>query len=202
MYLPVFLVLLVCLCVFLCQGVHRQTNRHSRESSEIVPARTHAHTQVEITCTPLSCGNDECDADSLSLLIHTYIHRGTSMHVCLLSFLSILTAGCHSLSLLLQSYIPTCILFSVGVRMYIFGFVFALFFWVYLTAGCLFLCFSSIQVSCFWKQPVVGPATGHVCRAFIAWVCVCVSRGWVLRYCGWVKVLISYHSLTCIGLCF
>ena len=85
MYLPVFLVLLVCVCVCVCvcHGVHRQTNRHSREISEMVPAQTRAHTHVEITCTPLSCGGDECDADSLSLLIHTCIHRHTVMHVCL-----------------------------------------------------------------------------------------------------------------------
>jgi hypothetical protein len=40
MYLLVFLVLCVCVCV--CHGVHRQTNRHSREISEIVPAQTRA----------------------------------------------------------------------------------------------------------------------------------------------------------------
>ncbi len=46
MYMPVFLVLLVCVCVcvLLCHGVHRQTNRDSREISEIVPAYTRAHT--------------------------------------------------------------------------------------------------------------------------------------------------------------
>jgi hypothetical protein len=45
MYLSVFLVLLVwCVCVFLFRGVHRQTNGHSREISEIVPAHTRAHT--------------------------------------------------------------------------------------------------------------------------------------------------------------
>ena len=42
MYLPVFLVLLVCVCVCLFHGVHRQTNRHSREISEIVPAHMRA----------------------------------------------------------------------------------------------------------------------------------------------------------------
>ena len=86
MYLPVFLVLLVCVCVCLCHGVHRQTSRHSREISEIVPAHTRTCTHAEITRTPLSCGGDECDADSLSLLIQSYIHRHTSiMFVCLLS---------------------------------------------------------------------------------------------------------------------
>ena len=72
-----------CVCVFLCHGVHRQTTRHSRDISEIVPVRPHARAHAEITRTPLSCGGDECDADSLSLLIRTYIHRRTSMHVCL-----------------------------------------------------------------------------------------------------------------------
>jgi hypothetical protein len=89
MYLPVFLVCLVCVCGFLCHGVHRQTNSHSREISEIVPAHMRAHALVEITRTPLSCGGDECDADSLSLRIHTYIDRHTSMCVCLFAFLSI-----------------------------------------------------------------------------------------------------------------
>jgi hypothetical protein len=75
MYLPVFLVLLacVCVCVCLCHGVHRQTNRHSGEICEAVPAHTRSHAHAEITRTPLSCGGDECDADSLSLLRQSYI---------------------------------------------------------------------------------------------------------------------------------
>jgi hypothetical protein len=104
-------------CFFLCHAVHRQTNRHSREISERVPAHARACTQAEITRTPLSCGGDECDIDSLSLLIHTYIHRHTSMHVCLFAFLmSILDRWLPNsdlLSLLIQSYIPTCILACV-----------------------------------------------------------------------------------------
>jgi hypothetical protein len=125
----------LCVCVCLCHGVHRQTNRHSREISEIVPAHTRAHALAEITRTPLGCGGDECDADSLSLLIHTHIHRHTSMHVCLFAFLSIpyiWWPNCDSLSLLIQSYIPTCIL--VCLCMYIFVLV-LLFACVYLTAG-------------------------------------------------------------------
>jgi hypothetical protein len=51
-----------------------------------------------------------------------------------------------------------------------------LLFWVYLTAGGLTLCFSSIQGDWFEQQPVVGPATGHFCRAFLASVSVGVSR--------------------------
>ena len=89
MYLPMFLVWRVCVCVCLCHSVHRQTNRHSREISEIVPAHTRAHTHAEISRTRFSCGGDECDADSLSLRIHIYIHRHTSMHVCLFAFLSV-----------------------------------------------------------------------------------------------------------------
>ncbi len=58
MYLPVFLVLLLCVCVLLCHGVYRQTNRHSAEISEIVPAHTRAHTHT---------------SDSLSLLIQSYM---------------------------------------------------------------------------------------------------------------------------------
>ena len=46
MYFPVFLAWLV--CVFsLCHGVHRQTNRHSREISEIGPAHARAHAHVQ-----------------------------------------------------------------------------------------------------------------------------------------------------------
>ncbi len=126
MYLPVFFVVLVCVCVCSCHGVHRQTNRHSREISEIVPAHTRAHALVEITRTPRSCGGDEFDADSISLRIHTYIDRHTSMCVCLFAFLSMLDswlANSDSLSLLIQSYIPTCML--VCVCMYIFVLFFA-----------------------------------------------------------------------------
>ena len=40
-----------------------------------------AHTRAEVTRTPLSCGGDECDADSLSVLIQSYIP--TCVLVCL-----------------------------------------------------------------------------------------------------------------------
>jgi apolipoprotein N-acyltransferase len=59
-YLPVFLVLLAFVCVCLCHGVHRQTNRHSRGISEVVPAHTRSRTHAEITRAPLGCGGDEC----------------------------------------------------------------------------------------------------------------------------------------------
>jgi hypothetical protein len=128
LYLPVFVVMLVCVCVCvcLCHGVHRQTNRHSREISEIVPAHTRAHTHAEITRTPLSCGGDECDADALSLLIRIYIHRHTSMHVCLFAFLMIpdsWLANSDSLSLLMQSYIPTCIYCIIYIYIYIYIYI-------------------------------------------------------------------------------
>ncbi len=123
MYLPVFLVWLF----FFCHGGTAE-NRHSREISERVPAHARACTHTEITRTPLSCSGDECDADSLSLLIHTYVHRHTSMHVCLFAFLSILDSwlpNSDSLSLLIQSYMPTCILVFVCVCIFlIFLFVF------------------------------------------------------------------------------
>jgi hypothetical protein len=51
---------------------------------------------------------------------------------------------------------------------YIFLFCPCFLFWVWLTAGCLTLCFSSIQVASFVQQPVVGPATRRFYRAFIA----------------------------------
>jgi hypothetical protein len=68
---------------------------------------------------------------SRSSLVHTYIHRHTSMYVCVFAFLSIPASwlpNSDSLSFLIQSYIPTCI-------------------------RCLTLCFSSIQVSFFGQQP-------------------------------------------------
>jgi hypothetical protein len=98
---------------FLCHGVHRQTNRQSSEISEIVPEHTHALAHVEIIHTPWRCGGDECDADSLSLLIHTCIHRHTRVYVWLFDFLSIPDSGLpnsDSPSLLIQACIPTCIL--------------------------------------------------------------------------------------------
>ncbi len=153
----------MCVCVFLCHGVHRQTNRHSREISDIVPANTRAHTHAEITCTRLSCG---CWTliRSRSSYNHTYQHAYLCVCVCI------------------------CLFF------------FCLFCCVYLASGSLTLCFSSIQDACFEQQPVVGPTIRRFCRAFIASVSVCVSRGWVLRYRAWVKVLIFYHCLACICL--
>ncbi len=55
----------------------------------------------------------------------------------------------------------------VCVYTYIHIFV-CLLFWVYLTAVCLTLCFSSIQEPLFAPQPVVGPVSRHFCRSFIA----------------------------------
>ena len=40
---------------------------------------TRASSHAEITRTSLSCGSDECDTDSLSLLIHAYIQN---IHTC------------------------------------------------------------------------------------------------------------------------
>jgi hypothetical protein len=74
-------------------------------------------------------------------------------------------------------------------------------FWVYLTAGDLTLCLYSIQGSCFVQQPVVDPGTRCFRRAFIARVSVRVCRGWVLRYCAWVQVLMYCQHLTCICRC-
>ncbi len=67
---------------FLCHGGHRETNRHSREIIETVPAHMRVWAHVEITRNPLSCGGDECDDDSFSLLIHihTNIHASVSVY--------------------------------------------------------------------------------------------------------------------------
>ncbi len=115
---PVFLVLLVCVCVFFwCHGVHRETNRQSRELSETVPAHTRTHAQAEITRTRLSCGGD---ADTLSLCIHICIHRHTVMHVCLFAFLSIPYSWLPNSDSLLFSYNHTYQHAYVCVCIYIF----------------------------------------------------------------------------------
>jgi hypothetical protein len=62
--------------------VHRQTNRHSREIREIVSEHTRARAHAEITRTLLSDGGDECDVDSLSLLI-LHIHSQKHKYGCL-----------------------------------------------------------------------------------------------------------------------
>ena len=48
---------------------------------------THASADVEITRTLLSCGGDECDADSLSLLIQSYIPTCILVCVCVYIFI-------------------------------------------------------------------------------------------------------------------
>ncbi len=135
--------------------MHRQTNRHSREISEIVPANTRAHTHAEITRTRLSCGGDECEADALSLRMHMYIQRHTSMHLCLFAFLSLPDSwwpNSDSLSLLMESYISTCVLAFLCL------YVFVLVWFVFLSIPCswfpnsLFLldtgCFICTTTSC------------------------------------------------------
>jgi hypothetical protein len=136
--------LCMCVGVFLCHGVHREMNRHSREISEIVPAHTRAHTHMQRSLTRLSCGGDECDAESLSLFIHIYKNRHTSMHVCLFVLLSIQTAGCLTLIRSRSSYNHTYQHAYLCVCVYLI--FFCLFCWVCLRAGGLTLCFSSIQV--------------------------------------------------------
>ncbi len=97
-------------CVTVCTG--RQTDTAERLAKEYQHTRACAHTHAKIPQTPLSCGGDECDADSLSLLIHTYVQRHTSMHVFLflLSMPDSWLPDADSPSLLIQSYIPACIL--------------------------------------------------------------------------------------------
>jgi hypothetical protein len=134
--------------------VHRQTNRHSGGINEIVPA----HMRVREVQT----------------------FKYTSMHVGLLAFLSIPDSwlpNSESLLLLIQSYIPTCVLVCVYNIYLIF------FFGVYLAAGFLTLCFSSIQAALFEQQPVVGPSTRRFCRAFLTFVSVRVSCGCCLCVC-------------------
>ncbi len=72
----------VCVCVCLCHGVHRQTNRDSREISEVVPA----HTQRARTCRDHSHTLElrwwrvwRWFALAPHTIIHTYVH--TSVYV-------------------------------------------------------------------------------------------------------------------------
>jgi hypothetical protein len=67
--------------------------------------------------------------------------------------------------------------------------------WVCTTACCLTLCFSWIQGNWFSDQPVVGPATRHFRRAFIAWVSLCVSRGCL------ESTVLEWKCWMCVSVC-
>ncbi len=51
------------------------------------------------------------------------------------------------------------------------------FLWVYMTAICLSLCFSSTQLSLFAGKPADNAAIRHIFRDFRAYVSVHVSHG-------------------------
>jgi hypothetical protein len=129
MYLPVFLVLLVCVCVCLCHGVHRQTNRHSREISEIGPAQTRAleHMQRSLAHPWAAVVTSVTLIRSRSA--YTHIHRHTSMYVCLFVLFRMSDSwlvNSDSFSLLIKSYIPTCILLCLCMYIFVlFLFVFS-----------------------------------------------------------------------------
>ncbi len=53
---------------------------HASQLSE--HKRAHCGTHAEINRTPLSCGGDECDDDSLSLLRQSYLQRCILVCVC------------------------------------------------------------------------------------------------------------------------
>jgi hypothetical protein len=57
------------------------------DGCEHTRARTHARAHSEITHTPLSCGGEECDADSLSLLIQSYKNTHMCMYIHVFCFL-------------------------------------------------------------------------------------------------------------------
>ena len=142
-----------------------------------------------ITCTPLIITWHVCpDVCCVCVCVWTHFHAQAHKYVCLF------------FCLFFWVYLTASGLTQIRVSVYVS--ICYIFFWAYLTAGGLTLCFSSIQASSFARQPVVGPATRRFRRAFIACVSVRVSRGWVLRYCGWVKVLMSYPYLPCICMCF
>jgi hypothetical protein len=120
-----------CLCVcVLCDGVHRQTNRHSREISEIVPAHSRARTHM-----PRSRAHPWAAAVTSVTLIrsrssytHTYTDTQVCMFVCLL-FWVYLTAGyltlIHSRSSYNHTYQHVYFVCSC-----IYLFIFCLLFWV------------------------------------------------------------------------
>jgi hypothetical protein len=91
MFLPVFLVLIVCVCFFMCHVVHRQTNRHSREISEIVPAQTSARMR-SLTHPWAAVVTSVTLIRSRSAYPYTYTDAHVCMFVCLL-FWVYLTAG-------------------------------------------------------------------------------------------------------------
>ncbi len=111
-------------------------NRHSREISEIVPAHARSCAHVEIICTSLSFGGDECDDNSFSLLhVHTQTQKHkVCMFVCLL-FWVYLTAGCLTLIRCRSSYNHTHQHAYLCVCMY----VFVLFLFVLLSIPCSWL---------------------------------------------------------------
>ena len=120
MHLSVFLVLLMCVWVFLCHSVHRQTNRHSKEISETVPA--HARTFRDHLRT-LELRWWRVWRWFTLALQNIYQHRDTSMHDCLFAFLIIPDRwwpDSDLLSLLIQSYTPTCILVCVCMCIFFF----------------------------------------------------------------------------------
>jgi hypothetical protein len=83
------LVSVFCLSTFMSMHASCQ---HTRAHA----CRDHSHTHAEITRTPLSCGGDECDADSLSLLRQSYIQ--TCVHgVCVCVYIYIYLFVCFFL---------------------------------------------------------------------------------------------------------
>ncbi len=103
----------------LCHGVHRQTDRHSREISEIVPAHTGARAFVRSLAHPWAAV-----VISVKLIrsrsVYTYIHRHTSsMFVCLL-FWVYLTAGCLTLIRYRSSYNCVTVYASICYLLFVF----------------------------------------------------------------------------------
>ncbi len=78
----------VCVCIFLCHGVHRQTNSHSGDISEIVPAHTHALVQRWLAHPWAAVVTSMTLIRSRSLYTHTYTDTQVCMFVCLFAFLS------------------------------------------------------------------------------------------------------------------
>jgi hypothetical protein len=197
MYLPLFLVCLVCVCVW--HGVHRQTNRQNRDIDEIVPAHTRVHFLFlfDFLSIPYSCWLTLCFSSIQgSFFEQKPVVSPASRRFCraFIAWVSVLVSRgwvlryCGWVKVLIFFHYLTCIRTCILVCLCTYTF--------------LTLCFSSVQGSWFRvQQQHVGTGTRHFCRAFIASVSVRVSRGWVLRYCGWVKVLIFFHYLTCIRTC-
>ncbi len=189
MYWPVFLVFAY-LCVLVSRwwsaSVHRQTNRHCREISEIVPAHTHACGHILRSLAHPWAAVVTSVTLTRSRSSYTYMHRHTSMHFVCLLFWVYLTAGCLNLIRCRSSYNHTHQHAYVCVCMYVYKCsLFCLLFWVYLTLVALISVSLRYRTLYLYNNQLSAlPPDIFAGLSSLRWVCVsrdCVSRGWVLK---------------------